>query len=156
MRLILGVLAATLGALQATAAERAAAEPFATGLKNPYAVVAAIDGKVFVSALGEVGMDGDGAVVLIAKNKAVPFTTGLDDPRGLAMFQNVLFVADKKRIWRIDQSGKAKVFVAEKAFPAPLTLLCGLTADPESGNLFVSDCGNRQGAGAAIFRVSPR
>ena len=40
-----------------------------------------------------------------------------NDPKGMAAFQGSLFVADKKRVWRIDASGKAKVFAPATAFP---------------------------------------
>ena len=62
----------------------------------------------------------------------------------MAAYQNWLFVSDNKRIWRIDRQGKAEVFVPEKAFPSPPGRLYGLTADPESGNLYVSDCGDER------------
>ena len=42
--------------------------------------------------------------------KTTPFAEGFTDPRGLAVFQQWLFVADKDRVWRIDRnSGKATV-----------------------------------------------
>ena len=88
--------------------------------------------------------------------RLVPFATGLDDPKGLAVYQDWLFVADKQRIWRIDRKGKAEVFVAASAFPAQPHSLSGLAADPESGILYVSDAGDAQGKSGAIFRVSPQ
>ncbi|HEV3443655.1 MAG TPA: hypothetical protein VG099_03375, partial [Gemmataceae bacterium] len=76
--------------------------PRVTGLKNPQGIVVGGDGRVYVSVAGEIGKDGDGAVMVIEQGKAVPFATGLDDPRGLAAYQQWLFAADRNRIWRID------------------------------------------------------
>ena len=89
------------------------------GLKNPAGVAVDAVGRVYVSTLGEIGKDGDGAVVVIDKGKAVPFATGLDDPRGIISRGEWLFVADGKRVWRIDRQGKAHVFAAASAFTPP-------------------------------------
>jgi len=131
------------------------AEAIITGLNKPAAVAVSGDGRVFVSVIGEYDKDGDGAVLVLDKNRAIPFATGLDDPKGLAAFQEWLYVADKKRIWRIDRKGKAEVFVPASAFPTPPRYLNGLTVDQESGILYVSDSGDLHGKEGAIFRISP-
>ncbi len=93
------------------------------GLTNPESVVLNPQGQMFVSVIGERERDGDGAVVNIDDGKVVPFASGLDDPKGLVALQRWLFVADKKRVWRIDETGKAEVF------------------DPKSGRLWAGDVG---------------
>ena len=55
-----------------------------TGLTNPESVLMNPQGQVFVSVIGEGDRDGDGTVLKIDQGKAVPFATGLDDPKGLA------------------------------------------------------------------------
>src|SRR5438132_7500606 len=85
-------------------------------------------------------------------NKAVPFAKGFDDPRGLTVYQKFLFVAGANKIWRID-GGKVTAFAPSTAFPAPAPPLTAITADPESGTLYVSAADGR-GKGV-IFRVSP-
>ena len=91
----------------------------ATGLANPESVVLNPQGQMFVSVIGERDRDGDGTVVKIEDGKVVPFASGLDDPKGLVALQRWLFVADKKRVWRIDETGKAEVFAPPSSFPTP-------------------------------------
>jgi glucose/arabinose dehydrogenase len=111
---------------------------------------------VYVAAIGEFGKDGDGAVMIVEGGKLTPFATGLDDPKGIAVVPDGLYVADKTRIWRIDRKGKAAVLVASDAFPAPPRFLNDLVVDPESGLLYVSDSGNFEGTGGAVYRVDPK
>jgi glucose/arabinose dehydrogenase len=129
-------------------------KPLVAGLQHPSSVAARPDGRVFVTTLGEVGKDGDGAVMEVKGGKAVPFATGLDDPRGIVAWQQQLFVADKTRIWRIDPKGKANVHVEAKAFPTPVAVLHDLEVDG-MGTLYVSANGDLEGKSGAIYRVTP-
>ena len=79
----------------------------------------------------------------------VAFASGLDDPKGLIALQRWLFVADKKRVWRIDESGKAEVFAPTSSFPTPPLYLNDPDVDLETGILYVSDSGNQQGENGA-------
>lgn len=130
-------------------------EPIVTGLKNPESVCVGLGGKIYVTVIGEFDKDGDGSVVLIDGNKAVPFATGLDDPKGIVSFQANLFVADKKKVVRIDQKGKVTVVADEKAFPIPPMFLNDIAVD-EYGGLYVSDSGDLKGNGGAIFRIDQK
>jgi glucose/arabinose dehydrogenase/sugar lactone lactonase YvrE len=127
-----------------------------TGLTNPESVAVNTKGQVFVSVIGERGRDGDGAIFQINQGKASPFATGLDDPKGLGSFDKWLFVTDRTRVWRIDGEGKAEVFVPASAFPSPPQSLNDLAVDVETGTFYVSDSGNRQGQGGAIYRITPK
>jgi glucose/arabinose dehydrogenase len=131
-------------------------KPFITGLKNPESVAIGPGGAIYVSVIGEFDKDGDGSVVCIVKDKAVPFAEGLDDPKGMAFYGPMLFVADKTRIWKIDPQGKAQVFAAASAFPKPPIFLNDIAIDPESGTVYVSDSGNLKGKGGAVYRVTPQ
>jgi glucose/arabinose dehydrogenase len=139
----------------AAAANAALPEPMVTGLKNPESVCVGLGGKIYVTVIGEFDKDGDGSVVLIDGNKAVPFATGLDDPKGIVSFQANLFVADKKKVVRIDQKGKVTVVADEKAFPIPPLFLNDIAVD-EYGGLYVSDSGDLKGGGGAIFRIDQK
>lgn len=133
-----------------------------TGLKTPESVVQAKDGRVFVSEIGEFGKDGDGKVTLIDKTgKTSTFASGLDDPKGLAMIADNLYVADKNKVLKITPDGKSSVIANAEAFSAALHgspyFLNDLEADPQ-GNLYVSDSGDifGTGLGGAIFKINPQ
>ncbi len=145
-----------LGILPATAAADKG-KPWIEGLASPAAVAAGTDGRVYVSVIGEFGKEGDGVILVIDKDRAVPLVKGLDDPKGLAIWQQWLFVADRTRVWRIDTRnprGKAQVFAAANAFPSPPRLLNDLAID-EEGTLYASDSGDLQGKDGAVYRINP-
>ena len=89
-------------------------KPFVTGLTNPESVCVGADGRLYVTCIGERDKDGDGTVVAIDGDKVVPFATGLDDPRGMVAVRQFLFVADNKKVVRIDPKGKVAVLADEK------------------------------------------
>lgn len=123
------------------------------GLTNPESVAVAPDGKVYVSVIGE-REKADGMIARLENGKAVPFATGLTDPRGLAAYQKWLFVADNDRVWRIDAAGKPTVLAGPDAFPTPPKMLNDVAVDPESGTVFVTDMGDRKGSGGAVYRIT--
>jgi glucose/arabinose dehydrogenase len=128
-------------------------KPLLTGLKNPESVVVGSDGRIYISEIGEFGKDGDGRILVVDdKGNAVPFATGLDDPKGMVARQKLLFVTDNKRVWRIDEKGKADVFAAKDAFPIEPLFLNDIAVD-EKGILYVSDSGDLKGNGGAVFRI---
>ena len=127
------------------------------GLKTPESVVQAKDGRIFVSEINGFGKDGDGQISVIdTQGKVSVFATGLDDPKGLALIANNLYVADKTKIIKITPDGKTSVFVATETFPTLPYFLNDLEADPQ-GNLYVSDSGDlfNTGKGGAIYKISP-
>lgn len=126
-----------------------------TGLKTPESAVQAKDGRIFVSEIGEFGKDGDGQVSVIENGQVRTFAKDLDDPKGLAIIGNHLYVADKTKILKISLSdGKTSTFVAATAFASVPQFLNDLEADPQ-GNLYVSDSGDIMGTGkgGAIYKV---
>jgi glucose/arabinose dehydrogenase len=122
-------------------------KPLVTGVKNLRSVATGPGGKIYVAAGGE--------VLVIRDGKAVPFAGGLGEPAGMATIFNMLYVADRDRVWRIDGTGKARVLAAAAAFPSPPHSLGGLAVD-EMGVLYVTDAGDGKGNGAAIYRVDQR
>lgn len=129
-----------------------------TGLKTPESAVQAKDGRIFISEIGGFGKDGDGQITMVDKGgKVSVFASSLDDPKGLKIIGNNLFVADKTKIMKIGLTdGKASVFAAATAFPATPQFLNDLEADPQ-GNLYVSDSGDIMGTGkgGAIYKIDP-
>jgi glucose/arabinose dehydrogenase len=154
MRTLWGLV--LVGVLSWTAAAKGATPTtLVEGLKNPESVVVGSDGRIYVSVIGEFDKDGDGGIFVIDKGKAVPFATGLDDPKGLAAWGESLFAADRTRVWRIDRKGKATVFAPEGAFPRPPRFLNDLAVD-EKGTLYVSDSGDFDGEDAAVYSIDPK
>jgi glucose/arabinose dehydrogenase len=130
------------------------AKPLAEGLPTPAGVAAGPDGRVYVTVKGE--KDGDGAVYVLDKGKAVPFAKGMDEPRGIVSWQKWLYVADRQKIWKIDGKGKADVYVKSEAFPTAPVRLTDLVIDIETGTVFVCDIGDEGGKGAVIYRIPPK
>ena len=130
-----------------------------TGLKTPESVVQAKDGKIYVSEINEFGKDGDGQITVIENSKPRVFATGLDDPKGLVIIGQNLYVADKTKVLKINLAGQAQgqvqVFAAASAFPETPLFLNDLEADI-SGNVYVSDTGDLKGKGGAIYKIDPQ
>ena len=127
-----------------------------SGLKNPVSAAVGPGGKVYVTMIGEREKKGDGSVVTVdPSGKIVTFVGGLDDPKGLVVVGEEMFVADVKKVWRIGAKGKAEVHVAPEAFPRPPLYLKDIASDGR-GNLYVSDSGDRAGRKGAVFRIDSR
>lgn len=131
-----------------------------SGLLTPESVIQAADGKLYISEINEFGKDGDGQIRVIDHGKSSVLVQGLDDPKGLAIIGNDLFIADKNRIWRValNQSpAKAEVHIAANEFPQLPQFLNDLAADA-NGNLYVSDSGDilGSGKGGIIYKITPQ
>ena len=124
-----------------------------TGLKMPESVLQAKDGSIYISEIGEFGKDGDGQISkLDANGNLSVFATGMDDPKGLAMIGDKLYVADKTRVLEINKDGTWQVYGAQMAFPSTPVFLNDLVAD-KLGNLYVSDSGTLKDGGQ-IYKIA--
>jgi len=128
-------------------------EPIATGMKNPESVCLGPDGKAYVTEIGEFNQEGDGKVSVIADGKAVPFATGLNDPKGIVLFQNAFYVTDRTRVVKVDLQGKVTEFTGADQFPSKPQFLNDIAIEPESSSLFVTDSGDLNGTGGAVYRI---
>lgn len=149
-------MALLLGVSAGSALGQGKPEVLATGLKNPESVVVGPDGQVYASVIGEFNKDGDGAVVRIADGKATPLAEGLNDPKGLATYQQWIYATDRDRVWRIDLKGKVDLLAAPNAFPSVPQFLNDIVVDPESGMVYVTDSGDLKGAGGAVYRIAQK
>jgi sugar lactone lactonase YvrE len=122
-------------------------------------VVQAKDGKIYVSEINGFGQDGDGQITVIENGQARILVKGLDDPKGLAIIGQSLYVADNKRVLKVDLTGakqaQVQVFAAATAFPEMPLFLNDLEPDI-AGNLYVSDSGDLKGVGGAIYKINPQ
>jgi sugar lactone lactonase YvrE len=155
MRRVLFIAAVISCVTSAHAADKPLPKPLVSGLKNPASVAVGVDERIYITVIGEKNKDGDGQVLVVENGKAAPFAAGMDQPHGIVAFQQWLFVVDKNRVWRIDRKGKAEVFAAPNAFPAPPSFLTDITVD-EEGTLYVSDVGELKSLNGAIYRISPK
>jgi hypothetical protein len=90
-----------------------------SGLLTPESVVQAADGKIYVSEINGFGQDGDGQIRVIDHGQTSVLVQGLDDPKGLVLIGNDLYIADKTRVLRValNQSpASAEVFLAATDF----------------------------------------
>lgn len=126
------------------------------GFAMPESVFAAPDGSLYVSEIGEFGKNGDGIISKIAADGSkTVFAQGLNDPKGLDMFDGQLVVADVDQVVKVDAQGKVSVLAAASAFPAKPVFLNDIEIDG-LGNVYVSDSGDDNGKGAGIFKIDAK
>ena len=124
-----------------------------TGLKSPESVVQAKDGTIYISEINEFGKDGDGQISKVDKTGNVTvFATGMDDPKGLAVIGDKLYVADKNKVLEVNKDGTWKVYGAQMAFPGTPVFLNDIEVD-KLGNLYVSDSGDLK-SGGQIYKIA--
>ena len=124
-----------------------------TGLRMPESALQAKDGVIYISEIGAFGKDGDGQISKVDKKGNVTvFAKGMDDPKGLAMIGEKLYVADKTRVLEVNQDGTWQVYTPQMAFPSTPVFLNDLETD-KLGNLYVSDSGTLKDGGQ-IFKIA--
>ncbi len=124
-----------------------------TGLKQPESIAIGPGGKVYVSETGEYEKANDGYISILEAGQLRLFASGLDDPHGIKWYRDHLFVSDNMGIvWRIDSRGNPERFVDATDFPRKITNFNDLEID-SSGNLYISDSGDWEGRGGAIYRI---
>ncbi len=124
-----------------------------TGLKTPESVVQTKDGAIYISEIGAPDTKLDGQISKVDKKGNVTvFAKGMDDPKGLAIIGDKLYVADVNRILEVNKDGTWQVYGAQMAFPGTPVFLNDLEAD-KLGNLYVSDSGNLK-SGGVIYKIA--
>jgi len=149
------VLASLVGLAQIALAQTpTAAVKKLEGFKLPESVVAHPDGRIFISEIGEFGTPGDGKITRINPDgRKTTLADGLNDPKGLDLFNEQIYVTDIDQVWRIGLDGRKTVYAKAEDFPRKPVFLNDLEIDGQ-GNVYVSDSGS-EGKGAGIFRITP-
>lgn len=138
-----------------TASNKAASSETVTDLIMPESAIAHPDGRVFVTEIGEFGKAGDGKVTVVnTDGSTATLVDGLNDPKGIDLFDNVLYVADNDQLVKITLDGQAEVIAKADDFPGKATFLNDIEIDG-NGNVFISDSGDDNGKNAGIYKVTP-
>jgi gluconolactonase len=153
-KLLLALSLINIAHLQAATLQTQATFPTKiTGLKTPESCVQAKDGNIYISEINEFGKDGDGQISKVdIKGNVTIFAKGMDDPKGLAIIGEKLYVADKNRVLEVNKDGTWQVYGAQMAFPGTPVFLNDLEAD-KLGNLYVSDSGTLKDGGQ-IYKIA--
>ncbi|NDF71083.1 MAG: gluconolaconase, partial [Betaproteobacteria bacterium] len=124
-------------------------------LKMPESVLVMRDGTLFISEIGEFGKDGDGTIVRVKDGVRSVYAKGLNDPKGLAERNGILYVADKDHVMMVLADGTVKPFLKPEQFPKKPQFLNDLAFDMNT-ILYISDSGDIQnGGGGAVYRATP-
>ena len=144
-----------IGLTALSIAQLAGQEPqIISGLKQPESVAIGPGGKVYVSETGEYEKANDGYISVLEGGKLRRFASGLDDPHGIKWYRDHLFVSDNMgMVWRIDAQGNAERFVDATDFPRKITNFNDIEID-RNGDLYLSDSGDWDGGGGAIYRIT--
>ncbi len=126
-----------------------------TNFALPESAVTAVDGRVFITEIGEFGKAGDGKVIVINKDGSRDdLATGLTDPKGMDLWNGALYIADVDKVIKVDMTGKVTTVAESKAFPTKPVFLNDIEIDG-LGNIYVSDSGDDKGDNAGIYKISP-
>lgn len=110
------------------------------GFSKPESVAVSPDGKYFVSNVGQPGRTGDGKIMVLEKDGMLrDLAIGLDDPKGLTIYGNALYVMDIDKVWRISLSGQKELFLGPEAFPRRPAFLNDAVFKPASDRMYISD-----------------
>jgi glucose/arabinose dehydrogenase len=124
-------------------------------LQMPESSISHLDGRVFITEIGEFGKDGDGKVTILNKDGSTKtLADGLNDPKGIDMFNNQLYIADVDHVVRVDLDGKKTVIAKSSDFQDKPIFLNDIEIDG-IGNIYVSDSGDDNGKHGAIYKITP-
>lgn len=163
-RCLVAALAALTSAV-ALAAEPNPAEPPAqrggaslkeiAGLTMPESAVAHPDGRIFVTEIGEFNKPGDGKVTVVHPDgRTEALVSGLNDPKGIALAGDQLYVTDMDRVLRISLDGTVSELAKPGDFPHKPVFLNDIEIAGD-GVIYVSDSGDDKGKGAGIYAIAP-
>ena len=128
------------------------------GIVHPESAFTTRDGRVFISEIGKVGVNEDGRILeIFSDGKKKVIASGLNDPKGLLVERNTIYVTDIDEVKKVTFDGQIKSWLGPSDFPREITFLNDLTIDRNT-IIYVSDSGKlKQGerSGGAVYRISP-
>ena len=127
------------------------------GIIHPESAYTTRDGRIFISEIGGVGKKRDGRILEVFTNggKKV-IASGLNDPKGLLVEGNTIYVTDVDEIKKVSFDGKVSPWIGPNDFPRKISFLNDLTIDRNT-IIYVSDSGevvNGERRGGAVYRIS--
>lgn len=126
------------------------------GLAMPESAVAHPDGRVFVTEIGEFGKMGDGKVTIVHLDGSIEtLAAGLNDPKGIDLYNNELYVADINQLVKVSLDGNVDILLEAGDFPGKAEFLNDIEIDGH-GNVYLSDSGTDSGEFAGIYKVTPQ
>ena len=88
------------------------------GIVHPESAFTTRDGRIFISEIGGVGKKGDGRILEIFTNgQKKVIASGLNDPKGLLVEGNTIYVTDVDEIKKVSFDGKVSSWIGPKDFP---------------------------------------
>ena len=108
--------------------------------ERPESITRGWNGDFYLTVMGGEG-NGDAVIKRLKDGRAEVFAKGMDEPKGIAFAGGFLVTSDLKRMWKIDEQGRATVLVDEKDFPHPVLFLNDVAAAPDGRSVFVTDMG---------------
>ena len=116
------------------------------GFNDPESVAEGPDGAIYVSEIGERGVE-DGKISKINKDGSISIVAeGLYDPKGIVFFQDKLYVTDRDVILEVQLDGTWNVHTGTMAFPKTPVFLNDIEVSA-NGDLYVSDTGDFKDSG---------
>ncbi len=113
------------------------------------------EGKIIVSEIGEFGKNDDGKIVQISISgeKKVIADSGLNDPKGLIVDGDTIYVTDNDEVKKVSMTGEVETWLSADDFPRKPQFLNDIAIG--EGITYISDSGdllNGKGGGS-IFKV---
>ncbi|KKO07861.1 hypothetical protein LCGC14_0052030 [marine sediment metagenome] len=116
--------------------------PIEVGMK-PESITKGFQDNYYVTVMNA-KEPGDGELVEISKNGVKVFAKGFDEPKGIVYLNGNLYFSDVTRIWRVDEEGKASIFVDKADFPETVLYLNDVSLDGKGNGIYIADMGATQ------------
>ena len=108
--------------------------------ERPESITRGFDGNYYVTLMNG-NEEQDGEVIELAPGVIRVFSTGFNEPKGIAYVNDHLYVSDVTKIWEIDKNGAAGVLVDAMDFPHEVLYLNDVAVDENGNGIYVTDMG---------------